>query len=124
MICSPIVRIGLSEVRLLKDHRNVAAADLAHALIVEFEQVAPLEHDAATGNAAGQTRQQPHDGERRNRLSGAGLADNRDDFARRDPKAQAFDGADDPARGRELNVQVLHLEQLRRGSGRPDLFFR
>ena len=57
--------------RLLEDHRDVAAADLAHLLVVEVEQVAAVEHDAALRDAAGEARQQPHHGERRNRLSRA-----------------------------------------------------
>jgi hypothetical protein len=39
--------------RLLEDHRDVAAADLAHRLVVEIEQVAAVEHDAAARHAAG-----------------------------------------------------------------------
>ena len=33
--------------RLLEDHRNIAAADFAHLLIVEIEQRAAVEYDAA-----------------------------------------------------------------------------
>ena len=39
--------------RLLEDHRDVAAAHLAHLLVGEIEQVAALEQDAARGDAAG-----------------------------------------------------------------------
>ncbi len=46
-----------------------------------LREVAPLEHDAAAVDldAAGQ---QPHDGVRRHRLAGAGLADQADDLVR------------------------------------------
>ena len=55
--------------RLLEDHRNVAAANGAHVIVAEIEQVAAVEHDAALRNLAGQARQQPHDRQR-----GDGLA--------------------------------------------------
>ena len=39
------------------------------------------------------------------------FADDRDHFAASDLEAQAFDGADDAARGLEMDVQILDLEQ-------------
>ena len=67
--------------RLLEDHRDVAAAHLAHVVVGEIEQVAALEQDAARGDAAGVLGQKPHDGERGHRLAAAGFADDRHHFA-------------------------------------------
>jgi hypothetical protein len=43
--------------RLLEDHRDVAAADFAHLLIIELKQVAAVEQNAALRHAAGKPRQ-------------------------------------------------------------------
>ena len=97
--------------RLLEDHRDVAAADFAHLLVVEIEQRAAVEYDAAFRDFRGQARQQPHDRERGHRFAGAGLADDGDHFAAVDGEADALDGAHDAARGGELGVQVVDFQQ-------------
>ena len=99
--------------RLLEDHRDVAAAHLAHVVVGEIEQVSAGEQDAAGGDAAGFLGQKPHDGERGHRLAAAGFADDRHRFARPDGVRNAVDRAHDAARGLEPHVQVLHLEQRR-----------
>jgi hypothetical protein len=58
--------------RLLEDHRDVAAASLAHLLFGEVEQVLPLEQDLALRHPAG-LGEQAHDRERRDRLAAAGF---------------------------------------------------
>ena len=99
--------------RLLEDHRYVAAADFPHRFVVEIEQVAAVEHDAALRNFSGQARQQPHDRQRGDGLARARLADDGDHFAAVDREADAFDRADDAARGVKLGVQILDLQQRR-----------
>ena len=99
--------------RLLEDHGDVASAHRAHLVVGEIEQVAPLEQDAARGNAGGVLGQQPHDGERGNRLAAAGFADDGHDLAAVDAVGNAVDRADGAARGLEADVQILHLEQRR-----------
>ena len=99
--------------RLLEDHRDVAAAQFAHLLVGEFEQVAAFEQHAARRHPAGGLGQQPHDGERRHRLAAAGLADDGDDLAAVDGVGNAVDRAHDAARRVELDVQVLHRQQRR-----------
>ena len=97
--------------RLLEDHRDFAASELAHLLFRERQQIAAVEHHAAFGDAAGQSRQQPHDRQRRYRLAGAGFADDRDHLAGVDVKRQSLHRADHAARGQELDMEVLDLEQ-------------
>ena len=99
--------------RLLEDHRDVAAADLAHLFVAERQQVAPVEGDAAAGNAPGMRRQKPHDRERRDRLARTGFADDGDDLAAVDVEAQPLDRAHDAARRQEVNMQIFDLEQGR-----------
>ncbi len=97
--------------RLLEDHRDVAAADRAHLVGGQFEQVAAFEQHAPLGHAAGGFRQQAHDGERRYRLAAAGFADDGDHFAALDRVGNAVDRVHDAARGVELDVQILHRQQ-------------
>jgi hypothetical protein len=104
--------------RLLEDHRDVAAANLAHLFVVEIEQALAVERDLAAG-APGEPRQQPHDRERRDRLAGAGFADDGDDLAAADLEAQALDRTHGAARRLEMDVQVFDLQQRRRGLDRP-----
>ncbi len=103
--------------RLLKDHRDIAPAHLAHLVVGETEQVASLEQDAPVRNARGVLGQQAHDRERRHRLAAAGLADDGYDLAAVDAVGNAVDGVDGAARGLEADVQVLHFEQ--RCASRP-----
>ena len=98
--------------RLLEDHRDVAAAPLAHLLLGEVEQVLPLEQDLALGDAAG-FGEQAHDRERGDRLAAAGLAHDGDDLAPVDGVGNAFDRANGAARGFEVDVQIPHLQQRR-----------
>ena len=105
--------------RLLEDHRDVAAADFAHLLVIEIEQVAAVEGDSAPRDAAGQPRQQAHDRERGHRLARAGFAHDGDDLAAIDVEAHALDGAHHPARGQEMHMQILDLEQGRGAPGTP-----
>jgi hypothetical protein len=97
--------------RLLEDHCDVAAAHLAHLVFREVEQVAALEQDAAGDHAPGGLRKQAHDGERRNRLAAARLADQRNDFAGLDPVGHPLHRAHHALRGDEMDVQVLDFEQ-------------
>ena len=99
--------------RLLKDHRDVATANLAHLLVVEVEQGSAVEHDPAFRDFPGKPWQQPHDRERRYRLAGPGLADDGDHLAAVDGEADALDGAHDAPRGAELGVQVVDFEERR-----------
>jgi len=45
--------------RLLKDHRDLVAADLAHLRLTEVQEVAPGKADRARDDAPGRRRDQP-----------------------------------------------------------------
>ncbi len=66
--------------RLLEDHRDVAAALLAHLLFGEVEQVLAFEQDLALRDLPG-LGEQAHDRERRHRLAAAGFSHHGDDLA-------------------------------------------
>src|SRR5260221_1695808 len=63
--------------RLLEDHRDAVAADLAHLLLVEPDEIAPGEADMPGGDPPARRRHQPHDGEGGDALAAAGFADDR-----------------------------------------------
>jgi hypothetical protein len=97
--------------RLLEDHRDLLAAQLAHLAFAEAEEVAALEQDLPVRHPAGGLGQQAHDAQRRHRLAAARLAHQGDDLAGADIIGDAFDGPDDAARGDEMDMQVANREQ-------------
>ncbi len=101
--------------RLLEDHRDVAAADGAHVVLGQLEQIAALEQDAPARHAPGGLGEQSHDRQRRYRLAAARLPHQRDHLARVHAPAHALHRANDAARRHEVNVQVLDRKQWRSG---------
>ena len=102
--------------RLLENHRDVAAALLAHLLLGEVEQVLPFEQDLALRHPAG-LGEQAHDGERGYRFAAAGFPDHGNDLAPIDRIGDALDRVDRAAGGLEPHVQVADLKQRGRRSG-------
>ena len=121
VICSPMVRIGLSEVigswKIIEMSRPRISRISSSS---RSSRLRPSKSDAALGDLAGEARQQPHDRERRDRFAGAGFADDGDDFAAVDREAHAFDRAHDAARGLEMDMQILDLQQRREVSAGRD----
>ena len=100
--------------RLLENHRNPVAADRAQLLGSQCQQVASLELDEAAG--ADVTRRlgdEAEDGERRDRLTAAGLADDAERLAGVHVERDAVDRAGGTAAvlGHEIRLQVAHPEQ-------------
>src|SRR5674536_242848 len=90
--------------RVLEDHGDLLAADLAHVLVRETDQLLPAE--AHRAGDPGRLRQQAYDGETGDRLAGAGLADDAEYLARAQGVAHAANGVDDAVVGREVDGQV------------------
>ncbi len=67
--------------RLLKDHRNIVAADIAHFVFVELRQILPVQCDRAADDLSGRIGDQPHDRQSGHRLAATRLADHRQGFA-------------------------------------------
>ena len=104
--------------RLLEDHRDVAAAHLAHLLVVEFQQIAALEHDTALDDPRRVRRQQPHDREGGHGLARAAFADDGDDFTGPYCVGDAFDSADRSRLRLEVDVKVVDFEDRTLAVGR------
>src|SRR4051812_22320398 len=96
--------------RVLKDHRDLAAADPAELCVGEADQVTAVELRAPTRHAPG-ARQQPQDRQRRHTLAAARFADDAERLARRDLERHAVDRIDRPALCPELHLQVVDREQ-------------
>ena len=97
--------------RLLEDHRDAVAAQVAHRRRLEPDQLAALEADRAAGDAAGRRRHQPHDRERRDALAAARFADDGERAARLDREAHAVDRRELARVGDEVGAQVADFEQ-------------
>src|SRR5262245_53115331 len=104
--------------RLLEDHADIVAADLAHGALAELEQVAALETYRAP-DLPGWLWHQPQNGIGRHRLSAAALADDRHRFAGLDRERDAIDRAVHPVRRAEVSLQVIDFrsEERRVGKG-------
>ena len=97
--------------RLLEDHGDLAPADLAHLVFRKLEEIASLEEDAPAEDAAGGGGDQPHDAEGAHGLAAARLADEGNRLPRPHVPGHAVHGAHDAAAGRELGLEVLHVEE-------------
>jgi hypothetical protein len=95
--------------RILKDHRDVATADLTDLLAGQLQQVLVVEQDLAANDPAG-VRHEPQDRKRGHRFAAAGFAHDPKALARVEVKAHAIDRRDYAAVRLELCAQVAHLE--------------
>ena len=97
--------------RLLEDHRDPVAAQLAHRRRRQLEQIGALEPDLAAGDAARRPRHESHDRQCGDALAAAGLADDAERAARLQREAHAVDGAELAAFDVETGAEITDLEQ-------------
>src|SRR3954470_12156952 len=62
--------------RLLKDHRDLIAANRAHLAHIEIQEILTLVENLAAHNLPGRARDEPHDGKAGHALPAAGLTHN------------------------------------------------
>ena len=98
--------------RILKDHRDLGAADRADLVSRQLQQVPPLVEHMSLDHGV-RVADQPHHRQHRDGLAGAGLTDDPDHFARRDRERDAVDRAHESLLGTERDAEVLNLEQRR-----------
>ena len=77
--------------RLLKDHRNVIAADFPELSLRKLCQILSFEQDASAGYFA-RIFEKSHDGSRRHALSAAAFSDKSDDFPLRNRDVHTVNG--------------------------------
>src|SRR5699024_2807621 len=78
--------------RVLEDHRDLVAANLADLLVTHLEDVFAFEHHLSIDDLAWRARDQPHNGHRGNALTASTLAHYPECFARGDAKRDVIDG--------------------------------
>ena len=106
--------------RLLKDHGDFGAANLAKRRVralheVDGRAVAALEMNGPAGYAPAARFHEPHDRKTRDGLSGTGFADERERFARSDDEGFAANGRDGAVFRFEFDAKVLYFENRLRG---------
>ena len=99
--------------RLLEDHRDAVAADLADLVLVQLQEVFALEEDFAGDDVARRDGDEPQEGERADALAAAGLTHEAERLAFLDVVGDAVDGLDDALFGVEVGPQILDLQQWR-----------
>ena len=99
--------------RVLEDHADPLAADRPHLALRQPEDVGAVEEDLPAGDAS-VGGQQPHQGEHRDGLARAGLADDPERLARLERERQVTDGVHRPVEGVELDAEVADLEEAHR----------
>src|SRR5205809_93997 len=107
--------------RVLEDHGDAVAADLAQLLLGLADQILAMQADLALDDAAWGVDQAQHR-EAGDRLARAGLADEAEDAAAADREGDAVHRLDHAAAREEMRLEVLHLE--RGGAHRFSLGFR
>ena len=102
--------------RVLEDHRDFAAAEIAHLVLGRGLDVDAGKHHRALGDPAGAV-EDPHDGIGCHRLAGTGFADDAERLALADGNVDVLHGFDDAAPRGEFDREVADVEQ---GLGRHD----
>ena len=95
--------------RILEDHADLTAANLAHLTFAEAKQFPALHRDAALLNIRILLRQQLHDGMSGHALAAAGLADDPECLAMIDGETHIADGMYRPAIGLETYRQIFYF---------------
>ena len=102
--------------RVLEDHRDFAAAQIAHLVFGRGLDVDAGKHHRALGDLAGAV-EDPHHGVGGDGLAGAGFADDAERLAFGHGDIDVLHGLDDAAPGGEFDREVVDVEQRLRGHG-------
>src|SRR5581483_8746996 len=97
--------------RLLENHADVVATDLADGLVIELQQIASLEEDLAGHDFSRWIRNETEHAQRRDALSRPGFADQPEHFALVDRQVDAIDGLGHSGFGVEVGSQTTDLQQ-------------
>ena len=99
--------------RLLEDHGHGVAADVAHLVVRELQQVAAIEQDLA-GHGAPRSFDEAHRRHRRDALAAARFADHPQRLTVPDLEADPVDGLDDAVLGEEVGLEAFDLKKILR----------
>jgi hypothetical protein len=96
--------------RILEDHRDFAAAQIAHLVFARGLDVDAGKYHRALGDLAGAV-ENPHHRIGRHRFAGTGLADNAERLALGDADVDVLHRLDDAAPGREFDGEIIDVEK-------------
>jgi hypothetical protein len=99
--------------RILKNHGDAVAADVAQLIFTQFQQVLTVEQDFAVDNLAGRLRDQPDQRHHADALAGAGFSHDRHGLTLVDTVRDSIDGMNHAILREELRAEVLHFQQFR-----------
>src|SRR5262249_5591833 len=100
--------------RLLEDHRDLVATQLAKLRCRQADEVGSLEPHRAAGHAPWRLGHKTHDAVRHDALATAALADDAKGVPGEERKANAVQGAELTVISGEIRAQLADLEQRRR----------
>jgi len=95
--------------RVLEHHRDLVAADLAHVVLGQPDQLPAVQLDRAADDGAAR-RQQAHDGQARHRLAAARLPHQPQRLAGSDFQVDVAHGLDDGLRQLDVGGEVINLQ--------------
>ncbi len=94
--------------RLLEDHRDPVAADLAHLGFGHLHEVLAAEDHLAADDLAGRVRDEAHGREARDGFARTGFADEAHGLALLDIEGNVVDGVHDAILESEINAKILN----------------
>src|SRR5262245_57851739 len=98
--------------RILQDHRNTPAPDLAHLALRAGQDIFSAETNLAAQRACAAFRQQTHDGQRGQAFAAARLADEAQNLAASKVEAHAIDCLHHPPTQEKVGDKVAHLQNV------------
>ena len=97
--------------RLLKDHRDVAAANVTQPRLADLDEILIAEANGTLLDPHMGLRQQPHDRARGQRLTRTAFADDTENLVRRQLQINRFDGMATLRALRQRNMQVFNVQK-------------
>jgi hypothetical protein len=109
LIADPVDRVQRRH-RILEDHPDLVAAEILHLRVRHLQQVATLV-DHLSFEPSVDAPGEPHQRHRRDALARAGFADDPEHVAAIELEGDSVDGAHEAVFGREMDLEVLDLEE-------------
>ncbi len=98
--------------RVLEDHGDIVAADVAHLVLGHVEERLAAIENAAAMDLARRHGDEAHDGHSRHGLTRTGLADDTERLAAIERVAHAVDRVHHAVLGMEVHLKVVDLEEM------------
>src|SRR6185312_14277389 len=100
---------------ILKDHRDVVAANLAHLSVRQLQKILAVEGDLSANNLP-RRRNQSHDGKRGYRLTATRFANEPEQFTRVEIETHTVDRTHQPGTRRKMRLEIFDFKQVGHGN--------